>query len=178
MMSGPGFVAAVIISALATAFAGCTGDERPPEWIAETKASDFAIRGTHLNLPAACALSPATERIVTFVRAFNTGDTQDAVRAFDRTAELLVHEPPTPAQTGRDEIAEWLEARHRRGEGWTLFFIWAPTGRAGLPLRTFYSVGVRVSRHGKVVLERGAQAVIDCKTGLILTWLGPRYGPD
>ena len=182
-MSLPRYFPLLMLGALALvgSVAGCSGDSGPGV-VVPTKDPKFYVGQTRLELPAACAPTPVARRLVEFVRAFNAGETETAARAFQPSGDFHPYnsngDPGNASLIGRAEIASWLADRHKRGDGWTLTFIWPPLGRAGLPSHTPYGVGIRVSSDGESVFENGSKAVIDCQSGLIIGWVGPVPGPD
>lgn len=172
-------LAALVV--LSIVLAGCDGNGRDA---AAVPARDraFVLGSTSVNLPPPCAPARVSRRLVSFILAFNRGEGNVAAALFSGAGAFNAYgfsaTADKPYLQGRDEIGSWIKERHERGEGWTLTFVHPPTGKAGLPTRTTYGVGVRVSSDGRSVLEDGAKAVIDCATGLIIEWIGPQAGPE
>jgi hypothetical protein len=47
-----------------------------------------------------------------------------------------------------------------------------------LPDEATYGLSLRVSQRGALVRRGGARLIVDCRSGLLVTWVGPAYGPD
>lgn len=80
--------------------------------------------------------------------------------------------------TDRKAIVDFITERHRAGDGWSAVKLAAPTGDVGLPDRAIYALGFRITQRGAFIRRGGAKLVVDCRSGLLLAWVGPAYGPD
>jgi hypothetical protein len=140
----------------------------------------FGVHKTPLTLPRACKPVVVVHRLAVLVRAFNSGNAPEFARSFASAGSFKPY-----SETLRDErpylsgpeVASFVTSRHAKGDGWTLLFVFPPLGRAGLPRVAVYGVGVRVTQRGKTISVGGSKAVIDCKSGLIQNWVGPKAGP-
>lgn len=80
--------------------------------------------------------------------------------------------------TDRDSIMDFIAERHRAGDGWSAIELAPPTGGAGPPDRAIYGLTLRISQRGILVRRGGVKLVVECRSGLLLAWVGPAYGPD
>lgn len=180
------------LGALALAFtvvsaSSCSQHGTPrPETIAEerdgTPITDpwFEVQPTTVRLPRLCRVSKMIRDFKGLVGAFDRGEARRFAAFFTPDAPFNPYAGTSRRRQplrGRREIAEFASQRHARGDRWTLVFVSPPKGRVGLPKVAVYGLGLRVSQDGRIVSEGGAKAVIDCRSGLIMGWVGPRVGP-
>lgn len=78
----------------------------------------------------------------------------------------------------RESIVSFVAERHEAGDGWSATKLQPPTGQAGSPDEATYGLALRVSQPGELVRRGGAKLIVDCRSGLLVTWVGPGYGPD
>jgi hypothetical protein len=74
---------------------------------------------------------------------------------------------------GRAQIARFAAARAAAGDGWTATVLHAPVGKPAPPTRAVYGLGLRIYRNGLAARSGGAKLVVDCRSGLLLKWIGP-----
>lgn len=111
------------------------------------------------------------------LRAFNHGHGRQAARAFADEGSLEPYsgtaDAPHPLAVGRRLISTYVVQRHDAGDGWTARAVAPPSGRGGKPLRAIYGVRL-VVRLRKIEKAAAAKVVVNCRTGLIEKWVGPR----
>ena len=164
----------LVLVAVVSGLAAGAASARPP--IAATT-PDFVIIPAHRSFDRPCVPRTAAGRIVSMLRAFNRGDGTRAAAAFAQTGSF---EPYTgtqdaaiPRAVGRRLIARYVLERHRTGDGWTASAVAPPSGRGGRPLHAIYAVRLVVQLRG-VEHTAAAKIVLNCRSGLIERWVGPR----
>jgi hypothetical protein len=164
----------LVLVAVVSGLAAGAVSARPP--VAATT-PDFVIIPAHRSFDRPCVPRAAAGRIVSMLRAFNRGDGARAAAAFAQTGSL---EPYTgtqdaaiPRAVGRRLIARYVLQRHRTGDGWTASAVAPPSGHGGRPLHAIYAVRLVVQLRG-VEHTAAAKIVLNCRSGLIERWVGPR----
>ena len=142
----------------------------------------FVVRKTKLRLPGYCTPAKATRILTILVAAFNAGEASRMGRFFGRRGAFDAYAATTPAHArgsvrGAAQVASFVRRRHPRGDAWTMLFVDPPLGKAGLPETAVYDLGIRVTVNGRTISEGGAKAVVDCRSGHIVQWVGPSRGP-
>jgi hypothetical protein len=139
-------------------------------------APGFVVTPARVNLPPRCNASAVERRVRGVLSVFNLGFGPLFAKHFALRGQF---HPYTSAikgtnVVGRGRIASFVRARYRKGDGWTASRPLSPQGSVGLPKHAVYGLEFRVSYQGAVIAEQvGAKLVIDCRSGLLQTWVGP-----
>jgi hypothetical protein len=140
---------------------------------------EFRIRGGSATLPRPCAPRAAKQRLNAALRVFNEGE---GVLFAGQFATGGVFHPYTVERpiTGRTRLAEFVTFRYRAGDGWTATALDAPRrtvlqqfGATRLRVAV-YRLSLRLSSTRKTPVFAPTRIVIDCRSGLIHRWTGPR----
>lgn len=180
--------AALLVAVAVAGFERAPQDRRPaahadsaPEVTAAAPpiSADYALGTSPITLPPRCRPQPVEELVLGLLQAFNDGDTHAFAARFVRPS---FH--PYPSQVApsgfidRDAIEGFVRDRHVAGDGWALRVLQPPVGRVGLPHEAIYTAEVRVVSRGREQRAGGGvKLVVDCRSGLVAHWLGPRDGP-
>jgi hypothetical protein len=184
-------VAVAVIAALASTLAACdSGESERPTTRAETTSSSpvttappttpsFSVARTPVELAARCRPRPVRQLVVAMLTAFNLG----AGGVFADGFIKPIFHPYSfriagSGFTDQDSIVSFVAERHQAGDGWSAIKLQPPTGEVGLPDEAIYGLDLRVSQRGALVRRGGAKLIVDCRSGLLVTWVGPAYGPD
>ncbi len=147
-------------------------DDRPGNVTARAFAPDFRIHAGSGRLPRQCSPAFTAGKLRSALTAFNGGRGTVFARHF--VAQRPSFHPYTASQPqllGRARIARFVTRRHARGDGWTGTALHAPQQtdrKTGIYLLDFL-----ISSPGKPLTPASAKAVIDCRSGLFSTWVGP-----
>jgi hypothetical protein len=138
---------------------------------AHALAPGFRVEATPLRLRGLCAPNMVKARLTALLLDFNGGDGAGFRRSFTPRS----HFHPYTASRGpvaRAAIAAFVRERYRAGDGWTATTLLPPRGSSGRS-RAVYGAALRVTRQGQLLADLGAKVVVDCRSGLIATWIGP-----
>lgn len=177
-----GVLAAVVLAVVTIAFLWPFDDsEQPAEGFTVPAATgNFSVGATRLRLPPKCRPAPVRRRLLEMLTLFNTGDGN----AFVEHLATPDFHPYTSQIAGigfqdRDQIIEFIADRHAAGDAWSATRLYPPQAQASGPHKAIYGLEIVVSQHGERIRRprTGSKIVVDCRTGLVLTWVGPAYGP-
>lgn len=140
---------------------------------------DFRIRGGSSTLPRACAPRAAKRRLATTLSAFNGGDGRLFAGQFNTGGSFRPYTVDRPL-AGRPKFTAFANLRYRAGDGWTATTLDVPRtsvlqrfGTTRLRVAV-YRLSVRLSSPRRPPVSVLASVVIDCRSGLIHRWTGPR----
>jgi len=167
-------VCAVVFSMTPAGALAAPGD--PPT--APVLASSFHMGATRVALSKRCKREAVRSRLVAILGAFNTGRGDAFALNFAPRMVFVPYDGTSLAPRGgifrRASAAEFVRKRYVAGDGWTALVLIPPSGGSGLPAAAVYTVSLEVLVAGRIVAPRSAKVAVDCTTGLIRNWVGPR----
>lgn len=131
---------------------------------AQEIAPDYRLERTRAKLSGRCRPAVAQRRILTMLRAFNVGDGKAFTAGFAEDAAFLPYWAFGERAYGRGDIAPFVEGRHEGGDGWTATSLRPPVGTRP---RTLAVYTLTLGKLGD------AKIPIDCRSGRVLSWVGP-----
>jgi hypothetical protein len=184
-------MAIAVTAVLAGSVGACdSGESERPTTQAETTSSSpvptappttprFSVARMGVELAAECRPGPVRQLVVTMLTAFNQGDGAGFAAGFEKP----IFHPYSfriagSGFTDRESIVSFVAERHQAGDGWSALRLLPPRGRSGSRDEATYGLALRVSQRGELVRRSGAKLIVDCRSGLLVTWVGPGYGPD
>lgn len=152
------------------------GQGDPPT--APVLARSFHVGVTRVALSKRCKREAVRGRLIATLGAFNTGRGDAFARNFAPRMVFVPYDGTSLAPRGgmfrRALAAEFVRKRYLAGDGWTALALVPPSGGSGLPAAAVYTVSLEVLVAGRIVAPRSAKVVVNCATGLIRDWVGPR----
>jgi hypothetical protein len=168
----PARLAAVTLFFAAAAAAGASDPTAP------ALAPGFHVADAHVKLPGQCRRASVRGRLVAFLEAFDSGRGDAAAASFARRSLFVPYDGTTLAPRGgvtsRPAIAGVVRKRYAAGDGWSARALLPPLGGSGLPHDAVYTVTLEVLVGGRLFAPRSAKVVVQCGSGLIRNWVGPR----
>jgi hypothetical protein len=141
-------------------------------------ARSFHMGATGVALPKRCKREAVRSRLVATLGAFNTGRGDAFALNFAPRMVFVPYDGTSLAPRGgmsrRARAAEFVRKRYLAGDGWTALSLVPPSGGSGLPAAAVYTVSLEVLVAGRIVAPRSVKVVVNCVTGLIRNWVGPR----
>jgi hypothetical protein len=137
---------------------------------------EFRVTHARVDLPNQCKPAAVRRFLTLALSGFDIGHGNTFAKRFAARGQFHPYTGTItrPGFVGRRAIARYVGARYRAGDGWTATRLLTPQGSVGLPKTAAYRLAIRLSYQGVTVTERtSAKVVIDCRSGLIETWLGP-----
>ena len=144
-----------------------------------TFAPDFRVTSGSRNLPRPCAPTAAKRRLAAVLRVLNEGQGVHLAAHFATGGGFRPYTVERPI-IGRQKLAEFVTLRYRAGDGWTATALDVPrttvVQRFGATRHrvAVYRLSLGVSSPLKSGIPARANIVIDCRSGLIRSWVGPR----
>lgn len=141
---------------------------------------DYRTRGGSNTLPRPCAPLAAKRRLGAALSAFNGGEGARFARQLTPRGSFHPYTLERPL-VGRTKIAGFVNRRYKEGDGWTATALDAPRkivvqrfGTAPLQVAE-YGLSLRLASPRKPPVSAARTSiVIDCRSGLIHRWTGPR----
>lgn len=131
---------------------------------AQEVAPDYRLETTKATMPGRCRPALAERRILTMLRAFNVGDGKAFAVGLAPKAVFHPYWAFGERAYDRSQVPGFVERRHEAGDGWTATALKPPLITRPRRLAV-YSLSL-----GKL---GGAKIPIDCRSGLVLRWVGP-----
>jgi hypothetical protein len=169
---------AAVVAAFLVAAVGATAANHAGQPTAPAVAADFHVATTHVALPGRCKPTAARERIIAFLIGFDSGRGDRASLNFVSHNLFVPYDgtslAPRPEIGDGAGIARFVRRRYAAGDGWTALSLLPPAGRAGLPRTAVFTLRLAVLIRGQVNKPQSVKVVIDCRSGLLAMWVGPR----
>lgn len=145
---------------------------RGPNSIAVAESFRAPTGGT--LLPKKCRPTFIAARVRSALSTFNAGEGSGFSRVFARVG---VFRPYTASQSvgglvGRTRIARFVSLRYRSGDGWKATTLDLRGPRDSGSSRA-YGIKLALAYQGSPIGTSSATIVIDCRSGLINSWVGP-----
>ena len=141
--------------------------------------TDFRVRGESNRLDGRCRPASVTARLRAALSGFNRGRDSEFARQFAMRGLFHPYDITEQELVGRVAIARFVDARYRRGDGWTGTTLRVP-GRtetrmfSGVRRKVAsYRLGLLLSNPGMALVASSADVVVDCSSGLMHRWTGP-----
>lgn len=141
-------------------------------------ARSFHMGSTRVALPKRCKRKAVRSRLIATLGAFNTGRGDAFALNFAPRMAFVPYDGTALAPRGgmsrRASAAEFVRRRYSAGDGWTALALIPPSGGSELPAAAVYTVSLQVLIAARTLAPRPAKVVVNCATGLIRNWVGPR----
>ena len=133
---------------------------------------DVRLLGARAPLPRRCEARTAFRRLRAALSAFDTGDGPTFARLFTAGGSLHAYTRSGRPLRGRTGISAFVASRHERRDGWTASSVRAPSRARGRVAR--YRTDLLLSSPGEELMASTATIDLDCRSGGIARWVGPR----
>jgi hypothetical protein len=139
---------------------------------ARAVASGFRLDAGSSRLPQRCGPASAFGKLRSALSGFNAGLGTAFGKHFVRHARLHAYTSSDAPRGGRASIARFAGTRYGAGDGWTGTALRAPRGaERGAAV---HQLDVLLSSLGKPFTSSRVTVVLDCRSGLIRSWVGPK----
>jgi len=127
------------------------------------------------SLPKRCGATYVAARVRSALLSFNAGLGPQFARNFAREGVFRPYtaSASVPRLVGRARIARFVLSRYRSGDGWTATALYPPRGTRDGPRSSVYRISLQLAYQGSAIATGSSSLVIDCRAGLIRSWVGP-----